>query len=327
MLSDVEDQLYQEVANIFIQSQYDLSTPLLGAGGCFDLVAKKDAFLLLIKLLENIDSFRGEQAYELQKLASMVTAAPLIIGHKIRNDAEIEDGIVYSRYDIPAISIRTLQSLLLHHLPPLIFTHRGGFRVKINGERLKEKRLEKNLSRGDLAIAVGISKRTIYEYERGTIDVSVETAFQIEEFLDEPLTLAINLFDSPEKIGSLNKAPENRQTGPEGEVERKLKEHFDEHGMTEQLWAQKIPFRVIAKNPTPRREKHISSTITSIAQEQAENNISQRVKVTCNISQMTHTRPLFVIDSSIDRSLLMGLPIMTIDELIKKKEKRKKEKQ
>ncbi|MBD3190154.1 MAG: helix-turn-helix domain-containing protein, partial [Candidatus Heimdallarchaeota archaeon] len=198
------EKFFHKVTTIFQQSNYNLSTPLLGEGGCFDLVARKKQVLLLVKLLENIDSLREEYAFELRKLALMLTGFPLIIGQRIRSDSDIEDGVVYSRYEIPVISLETLRALLLQHLPPLVYASRGGLKVKFDGERLRQKRLERNLSLKDFAKKVGVSKRAIYEYERGTIDVSLETALKIEEFLDTPLTMAINLFEEINKIGSLN---------------------------------------------------------------------------------------------------------------------------
>jgi putative transcriptional regulator len=189
LIANEEREFFQGIAQIFYQSHYNISTPLLGCGGCFDLVAKKDVFLLLVKLLINIDSLREEQAYELKKLALMLSASPLIIGKKIRKSNDIEDGVVYSRYDIPAISKDTLRNLLINHVPPLIYTHRGGYKVKVNGELLKEKRLEMGMSLNELARRVGVTKRAIYEYERGTSDISVDTAIRIEECLVDPLTL------------------------------------------------------------------------------------------------------------------------------------------
>jgi len=127
-------RFYQGVAKIFEHTHFDLSTPLMGCGGCFDLIAKQKNILILVKLLENIDSFREDQAYELRKLSSMLSGLPLLIGRNIRRSSELEDGVIYSRYEIPAISKETLRNLLVHHLPPLIYAHRGGLRVKIDGE-------------------------------------------------------------------------------------------------------------------------------------------------------------------------------------------------
>ncbi len=325
MIADEYQQFYQGVAQILEKSHFDLSTPLLGCGGCFDLIAKKQTVLLLIKLVTNIDSFREEQAFELRKLASMLDGFPLIIGKRIRSTTDIENGIVYTRYEIPAVSLETLHNLLVNHLPPLIYAHRGGFKVKFDGHLLKEKRLEKNYSMGDFAREVGISKRAIYEYERSTVDVSLETAMRIEELLDEPLTLAINLFDEMKRIGSVT-TPSFYNNVPKSDIEREVKKHFDTIGLKDQLWTKKLPIRVLAKTLIPYHEKDkIPTTITGIAEESSKDDVAKKIQITYSVSRVAGADPLIIVGSETPKTNIDGIPIMSIDELIKKKKAKKSE--
>jgi len=319
-------QFYQGVVRLFEHLHFDLSTPLLGCGGCFDLIAKKKALLILVKILENIDSLREEQAFELRKLAQMLSGLPLIIGQRIRNNATIEDGVVYSRYDIPTISIETLRNLLLKQLPPLIYAHRGGFKVKFDGSLLKEKRLEKNLSLSDLASEIGVSKRTVYEYERGSIDVSLETAMLIEEFLDEPLTMAINLFEEMRKIGSVS-IPESHSNIPRSELERDVKKHFDSIGLQDQLWTKKIPFRVLAKSLQKNDELSKSiTTITGISRVLTGEDFAKKLQVTYSVSRIADANPLVVVSGDTKQTEISGVPIISVDELTRMKKKKKQDK-
>ncbi|NHJ39719.1 MAG: helix-turn-helix domain-containing protein, partial [Asgard group archaeon] len=205
MAIDQREIFYQEVTQILEQSHFDLSTPLLGCGGCVDLVAKRQTLLVLIKLLLNIDSFREEQAFELNKLASMLNGFPLIVGQKIRKNVDIEDGVVYKRYEIPTVSVETLRDLMLNNLPPMVFAHRGGYKVRFDGDLLKKKRLEQELSLSDLEhiTDIHISKTTIYEYEKGTVFADPGIAIKLEEFFKEQFIFAINLFKEFEQIGSI----------------------------------------------------------------------------------------------------------------------------
>ncbi len=325
MIADEYQQFYRGVAQILEKSHFDLSTPLLGCGGCFDLVAKKQTILLLLKLVTNIDSFREEQAFELRKLASMLDGFPLIIGKRIRSTTDIENSIVYTRYQIPAVSLETLYNLLVNHLPPLIYAHRGGFKVKFDGHLLKEKRLEKNYSMGDFAREVGISKRAIYEYERSTVDVSLETAMRIEELLDEPLTLAINLFEGMKRIGSVT-TPSSFSSVPKSDIEREVKKHFDAIGLKDQLWTKKLPIRVLAKTLITQHEKDkIPTTITGIAEESSKDDIAKKIQITYSVSRVAEADPLIIVGSETPKTNIDGVPIMSIDELIKKKKDKKSE--
>jgi putative transcriptional regulator len=321
-----QQQFYQEVAQVLEQSRFDISTPLLGSGGCFDLVAKKQSVLLLIKLITNIDSFKEDQAYELRKLSYMLSGFPLIVGQNIRNSAEIEDGVVYTRYEIPAVSKNTLQNLLIKNLPPLIYAYRGGFKVRFDGALLKEKRLEKNFSLGDLAREIGVSKRAVYEYERGTVDVSHETAMRIEELLDEPLTIAINLFEEMKRIGSVT-TPSTHSGAPKSDIEREVKKHFDDIGMKDQLWTKKIPIRVLAKTMEPIDEMDkFYTTITSISEQPSSDDVEKKIHITYSISKIAEADPLIVLGDDSKKSTIDDASVVSIDDLIKSKKKKPAEK-
>jgi len=319
LITDEHLHFYQEIASILEQSHFTLSTPLLGCGGCFDLVAKKQHLLLLVKVLLSVDGLREDQAYELHKLAVMLEAFPLIVSRQIRNNAIIEDGVVYTRYDIPALSTETFRNLLVNHNPPLIYASRGGFKVKFDGSILRDKRIQKNYSMGDFAREIGVSKRAIYEYEHGTVDVSLETAMKIEDLLDEPLTLAINLFEEMKQIGSIT-TPAAYSNEPRSNLEREVKEHFDIIGLKDQLWTRKIPIRVLAKALLPE-EQHGITTITGIAEESKKEDVMKKIQVTYSISKLADADPLVIVSNEAQKTNVDGVRIYSIDELIKQTKK------
>ncbi|MHA1212774.1 MAG: transcriptional regulator [Candidatus Heimdallarchaeota archaeon] len=322
-MTDEHQHFYQEIATILEQSYFNLSTPLLGCGGCFDLIAKKQSLLLLVKVLMNVDSLREDQAYELKKLAIMLDAFPMIVGQRIRKSADIEDGVVYTRYDIPALSTETFRNLVVHHVPPLVYASRGGFKVKFDGAVLKEKRLHKNFSMGDFAREVGISKRAVYEYERGNVDVSLETAMKIEALLDEPLTLAINLFEEMKRIGSVT-TPAAYSNEPRSDIEREVKKYFDNIGLKDQLWTKKIPIRVLAKAMIPEDQTSGGTTITGISKDSKGNDFTKKIQVTYSISKIAEADPLIVVGGDSAKTSFDGVKVISVDDLIKRKKKKKK---
>jgi len=234
----------------------------------------------------------------------------------------IEDGVVYTRYEIPALSTETFRNLLINHIPPLIYASRGGFKVKFDGSVLRDKRIQKNYSMGDFAREIGVSKRAIYEYERGTVDVSLETAMKIEDLLDEPLTLAINLFEEMKQIGSVT-TPTAYSNEPRSDLEREVKEHFDIIGLKDQLWTKKIPIRVLAKALIPE-EKHGATTITGIAEESKKEDVLRKVQVTYSIAKLADADPLVIVSDDTQKTNVDGMKVYSIDELIKQKKKETK---
>lgn len=159
----------------------------------FDLAARHDDLLLLIKVLYNIDGFNEETAEEMQFLSKHLQGHPVIIGEKTR-DHSLETGVVYFRYGIPAFNIETMSDYFIDEIPPLIYAEHGGLYVKIEGSTLREERTRGNISLGALASMLGVSRRTISKYEEGEMAASVDVALKLEEILDRGFAVAVDLF-------------------------------------------------------------------------------------------------------------------------------------
>ena len=163
---------------------------------CFDLAIKKEELLMFIKVLSNIDCLAESHADALKRIAFIFSASAVLVGEKTRK-GKIEEDTVYIRYGIPAVNVDTLENILLHNILPLVYAKRGGYYVKIDGEKLRKIREELQLSLGNLAEKIGVSRRAIYEYERNTMDATLDTVIQIEKLLDVPISRPISLFDWP----------------------------------------------------------------------------------------------------------------------------------
>jgi putative transcriptional regulator len=109
----------------------------------------------------------------------------------------LEDDTVYTRYDIVAITSKTFENVVLHNVRPLIQASPGGYYVEIDGEALKQRRQELGLSVGEVADMVGISRRTIYGYERGLAKASVPAAYKLVWALGIPVARPVDIFEQP----------------------------------------------------------------------------------------------------------------------------------
>ncbi len=163
----------------------------------FDLAARRDDLLLLIKVLFNIDGLNEETANEMLFLSKHLNGNPIVIGEKTR-DHSLEAGVAYLRYGVPAVDISTLDDYFTENIPPLVYAEHGGLYVNIDGNILKEERIRKNISLGSLATSLGVSRRTISKYEEGEMAASVDVALKLEERLDRGFAVAVNLFEKRE---------------------------------------------------------------------------------------------------------------------------------
>ena len=187
------NELINTTRAILAKAGFDVSSALTIRGICFDVVARLDDRVLIIKVLSNIDAFSKENAEEMKVLAEALSATPMVVGERSSSGA-LEPGIVYSRFNISIVSNETLADLLLEEAPPFIFAAPGGLYVKLDGDLLKSIREDRGISLGALAETAGVSRRTIQMYESG-MGAMIDAALRIEEYLGLPVIEPIDPFE------------------------------------------------------------------------------------------------------------------------------------
>jgi putative transcriptional regulator len=161
---------------------------------CFDFAARKNKTLILIKVQSDVDKLSPSDSTELKVISESLSAASLLLSEKTR-EKPLEDDTVYSRYSVLAITQRTFENIVIRKTNPLIQAGPGGYYVEIDSEAIKRRRQELGFSVGELAEMVGISRRTLYGYERGMAKASVMAAYNLVWTLGIPVAKPINIFE------------------------------------------------------------------------------------------------------------------------------------
>jgi putative transcriptional regulator len=187
-----DNRLAQMVSSVLIMAGYQVSERCSIRPRSFDLIAAHEEKGLIIKVVAHIDSVSEDMAQDLDQIASHLSMNPLIIGEHSR-DAVLQRGAVYLRYGIYAISVATLYDYLVEHIPPLIYASPGGLYVNIDGSAIRELRERNQLSLGDLAHILGVSRRAISKYESG-MGTTLDVAIKLEELFETSVTVPIDLF-------------------------------------------------------------------------------------------------------------------------------------
>jgi len=186
-----QDRQLQLVMSVMITAGFDVSERFTLRPRSFDLIARNNGTLLVIKVVSHIDSVSEEVAFDIELISRLLGGIPLIVSERAR-DAELERGAVYVRYGIYAISPATLYDYFVEKIPPLVYASPGGLYVNINGDVLKDLREKRNMSLGDLGHVLGVSRRMISKYESG-MGTTLDVAIRIEEFFDTGVVEAIDL--------------------------------------------------------------------------------------------------------------------------------------
>ena len=202
--------------------------------GCFDVAAKKRKNFFILKVLNNVDSIREEQAINLRTISVELGSTAFIVGERTRKE-ELEKDVIYQRFDIPTLSIDALENIFLHKYRPIVSRKRGGLFVDIDSEMLRKQRQKLGLTQEELAQKAGTTKKSIYEHERQSKKASKELADSLESVLGK--------VSSPFSF----KAKKRIKNEPKGQFESFVARHFRSIGF-ETNSVYQAPFNLIAKN-------------------------------------------------------------------------------
>ena len=292
----------------------------------FDLLARRDALLVILKVLKNIDALDPSEAERLLGLGQLFPAAPLVIG-QTSGATELEPGVVYNRYGIPIVVEESLRDYLLKGLPPFLFSSPGGIFARIDGARLRELRIARQLSLGALAAVAGVSRRTIQLYEEGA-GAEVDIVERLESFLDEPIALALDLFlsSTPETPRRAGKPPreapdESDRKAPAKGVARPAGVPSTGDPMRDTVFRQlggmgwevvvtvRCPFDAFTHGATRNAEEILLTSVGSLRTAQ------HRAELLLQLARVAEGHALYVVRDAPPHPTIEGLPLVSIEEL------------
>jgi putative transcriptional regulator len=273
------------VESILEKAGFQLSQRCTSRPSCFDIAAHRKKQLALIKVYANIGNVSAKDASELQTISECFSATCIIIGEKTRRKP-LEDDTVYSRYNIYAITTKTLEDVVLHEVHPLVEAGPGGCYIELDGNLIRKRRQELELSVGKLAEMLGISRRTLYGYERGMAKASVSTAYKLEWVLGVPVAHFIDMFQF---------TPKGKEfaTGRRITIKRHLLQTvFRKFTKFNFRVAQtgRAPFDFIAQ--CSEKELRIIGGIT----DKKERNVDQRTEEIISVGKIINAQPVFITD-------------------------------
>jgi len=268
---------------------FQISEKCSARPSCFCLAARKDANLLFIKVPTDLGNISRRDSLELKAISSWFSATPLFIGDETR-EKPLEDDTVYTRYDIYAVTPKTLEDVVSRGMHPLMKAGPGGYFVRLDGEAVRKRRQKLGLSVGKLAEQLRISRRTLYGYERGMAKASVSAAYNLEWVLGIPVVKPMDIFEPvPSNEGFL--AAAKRAIVKNRFLQMVLKKlvqcHFSVAPTT------RAPFDFIAQSPEGQ-----FNIIGGVAYRE-EKNLDQRAKEILSVSEIVKAQPVFVTDGEL----------------------------
>ncbi len=314
------DELLERIRATLGKSGFFVSDPHNIRSISFDLIARRDKQLLIIKALSNIDSLSNEDAEQLRTLASTLGASPMVIG--LHSGAgKLEHGILYSRFGIPIISEATFHEHMLEGVPPFVYAAPGGLYVRLDGDTLRKLRQDRNISLGTLADIAGVSRKAIQMYESG-MGAMIEIAARIEQFLNEPIVVPLDPFSYTSEVAKTLRSFDQFRG-----LNREVFEMLDTIGYSV-VPTVRCPFDALAREDD-------MLLLTGIGEDPAMT--LRKAKVVGNISRVTERKSVIFVREDTTKEDIEGTPLISenelrraddvddVLELILRREKRRKE--
>ncbi len=269
----------------------------------FDVAARREADLVLLKILGNVDALDAETGAEMRRLGEYLEATPMVVGLRTR-DEDLKPGVVYFRHGVPVFNPDTAYELFVEGMPPLIYAAPGGLYVSLDGDLLADEREERGWSLGRLATELGVSRRTVSKYEDG-MNASIEVAIQLEELFDQPFSSPVDVLDGAEDVRDADPTPSAPDADPDDEH---VVHVLTSAGFTVHPTAR-APFKAVSEDDDGRAMRMLTghSEFTRAAE--------KRARIMSSIGEVAHTRSVYFTKEDSKRKSVDGTALVSCEEL------------
>ncbi len=296
-------ELLGEVRDTLIKAGFYVSELYLMRPIGFDLVARRDNSLMIIKVLINIDAMSEDVASELRKLSILLKGCPLIIGQK-SGTGDIQDDAVYDRFGIQTITSETLKTYLLEGIPLEVYAAPGGLYVNLDKDKIKNTRIEQNISLGSFARSLKVSRRTVQMYEDG-MNATIEVAIRIEDTLGTNISLPIDLFRNKKLKKKV------QFVSSETDVFRRFQREV--FSILEKVGYKVTPLERCVFEAVSQDKKKVLLTCV----DEYNKKLLKKAQVVSSISRVTEKHAVLITDKDVNKTSLEGTPLIVRRELKK----------
>lgn len=169
---------------------------VLQTAGSFDIAARMGEKVLLVKVLMNVDALKEDQAMSLRAVAYFMNGQALVVCVK-NNRETLEDDVVYSRFELPVMTPKLLESMVVQNEISAASSAKGRRTVEIDPEAMRGRRKELGLTLEGLAERAGITKKAAYEIESRRVNPTRETAEKLERILSAKIQKPYQIREAP----------------------------------------------------------------------------------------------------------------------------------
>ncbi len=198
-MEDLRKALIKTIRDRLESKGFMVSDPELDGFVSFDLIARRDEERYILKVLQNVDTFKSQNADEIVRLGKITTSIAMVIGER-GGSGPLQEGVVYYRHHVPILAPLTFFDFVEGDLP-YVYSGPGGFYIPIDGEEMRSAREELGYSIGFVSNRIGTSRRSISLYESGSA-ATVDMFLKLESLLKRDIRRTVSIFNFHSDVDS-----------------------------------------------------------------------------------------------------------------------------
>ncbi|MEM5843456.1 MAG: helix-turn-helix domain-containing protein [Candidatus Aenigmatarchaeota archaeon] len=170
-----------EIIKVFRENNLDFINSLYSK--CFDVLIKKGEEFYFVKIYKNLNSLTSEVCCDLANLESFFEVNSIILS--LRTSRKTLGNHIYLRKNVRVLNLQTFLKFLENK--EISIYRYGKVVINIDFQKMKKQRETLGYSLKTLAKKLDVSKKHIYEIEKGIRKPSYELALKLEKVLGTKL--------------------------------------------------------------------------------------------------------------------------------------------
>ncbi|MGC8994565.1 MAG: helix-turn-helix domain-containing protein [Pyrobaculum sp.] len=161
----------------------------------YTLVAKFGKNKYIMRIARDADEVSQSSLKDLKLLSMYTDAASICVVSTVKSQV-LQRGVVHIKDSVVFMSLATFTDVL-EGREPVYKLSRGIITASIDGEKLRERRQKMGMSLGALAHSLGVTRETVYRYERGEIEAPLRIAEKLVSMFGEDIMKKIEVGEKP----------------------------------------------------------------------------------------------------------------------------------
>lgn len=296
-MEDLRKSLIKAIRDKLESRGFMVSDPELDGFGSFDLIGRRDDERYILKILQNVDTFKIQNAEEIMRLGRITTSLAMVIGER-GGSGPLQGGVVYYRHHVPILSPETFLEYVDGETP-YVYSGPGGFYVPIDGEMMRHAREELGYSIGFLSNKIGTSRRSISLYESGSA-ATVDMFLKLESLLMQDIRRAVDMLRIPWE--------------PEPSEAADFPNSFIEEVFTIMIRGG-YDFQSVRRSPFDGIAYGKVESLLLVGLFENTRSRMERAAAIRNVSEIFENIPLVISKTNSDKENIGGCPVVNLSEL------------